>query len=305
MAVQISKVFYPESFQDLFSAWSDFPNAVLYAGGSEFMRRQGRRVPVLPPNIISLDKIEELKRISRTERYLEIGAMARLNQIINLGKIVPEALLLCLESISGPPLRNFVTIGGNICNRELRLDLAAPMNVLDAQFELRTASAARWISASRFLSIQDGIIDLKGPKRKYHGPSGLGSHEILTRIRVPLEPWTYTWYHKFRNPGNDNTGGSILFMIRNQKNILTNIRVVYSGKTTLREKNCEAMFEGKQLPLSRNQVEVFMDKWRNFLSTFENNEDSVYPGENENFNPELTKTQILNFIETRLLHISS
>ena len=290
MAVPVSQVYFPANFQDLFSVWNSLPNAELYAGGSELVRKQGVRVPVFPENIISLEKIEELKKISRTERYLEMGAMVRLNQIIHLGKIVPEALSSCLESIAGPQLRNLATIGGNICNYSRRLDLSAPMNALDAQLELRTAQSTRWISASRFLSLP--------------GPPGLGRQELLTRVRVPLEPWTYTWYHKFPSPVSDEPGGCILFMIRNQKSVLTNIRVVYAGKTILREKNSETILEGKRLPLNRNDAEIFMDKWRNYLTTFEGKEDAVYSGGAENRNPDLIKTQLLNFLETTLTHIS-
>jgi len=290
MAVPVREVFFPSNFPDLFQAWSRFPDAVLYAGGSEFFKRQGNRVPELPQHIISLDKMGELKRISRTERYLEIGAMVRLSQIINLGKIVPEALSLCVEGISGIEVRNFATIGGNICNKIRRLDTTAPMTALDAQFELRMAQSSRWISASRFLSLP--------------GPPAIEAQEILTRIRIPLEPWTYTWYHKFRSMISDEPGGCMLIMIRNQKDILTNIRVIYSGKTILREKNCETLFEGKHLPLERNAVDTFVDKWNNYLSMFEGNEDSIYPGKGEKVNPELKKTQILNFLETTLLHFS-
>ena len=296
MAAPFSQVFLPESFQELFSIWENYPDAVLYSGGTEFVRRQGHRAPVLPPNVISLGGIAELKKISRTERYLEIGAMVKLNQIMELGKIVPEALTLCLENIGGHHLRNLATMGGNIYNSRRIFDIAAPMNALDAQYELRTVEQARWVYASRFVALSGGK---RGEK-----PS-LENKELLTRIRVPLEPWTYTWFYKFRCMGSDDPGGCILFMIRNQKDILTNIKVVYAGKALLREKNAETMLEGKRLPLVKNDVEGFMDKWKNYLSTFKDAEDSLYPGEGENFNPELSKTQILNFIKTRLLQISN
>ena len=290
MAAAVNQVFLPASFQDLFSAWKLFSDAVLCAGGHEFIRKQGIRVPELPQNIISLDKIEELKKISRTERHLEMGAMVKLNQIIHLGKIVPEALSLCLENIAGPQIRNVATIGGNICCGNRRLDLSAPMNALDAQFELRTAQSSRWISASRFLS--------------QPGPPALNSQELLTRIRVPLEPWTYTWYYKFRRLGSDEPGSCILFMIKAQKNTLTNMRVVYSGKIILREKNCETMLVGKRLPLNKNDAATFMEKWKNYLSTFDGKEDTVYSGGAENNNHELIKTQLLNFLDNTLTHIS-
>jgi CO/xanthine dehydrogenase FAD-binding subunit len=289
------QIFYPTGFQELFTIWSRFPNAVLYAGGTEFMRNQSLRIPILPGNIISLDKIEELRKISRTERYIEIGAMVKLNQIINLGKIVPEALTKCLEYIAGPQLRNQATIGGNICNSSRRLDGSAAMIALDAQFELRTAGVARWISAPRFSSLP--------------GPSALATHEILTRIRVPLEPWNFSCYRKFNTTGSNEPGNCILFVMRNQKNILSSIRVVYSGKTILRDKNSETMLEGKRLPLDRKDADEFVESWKSYLSQIDGKDSFVSTVKTGYADKDFSDSgffpaQIINFLETTILSIS-
>ena len=286
----LNNLFFPSTFQEFFSTWSQYNNAVLYAGGSQIIRKQGKRFPTLPDNIISLEKMHELQKINRSERHLEIGAMVKLNQIINLGKIVPEALNLCLQNIAGPQLRSLATIGGNLCNQHRRLDACIPMIALDAQYELRTALTTRWISASRFSSLP--------------GPPILAPQEILTRIRVPLDPWDFIWYRKLSIPGSSEPGGGILFIMRNQKNILTDIRVVYSGKAVLREKNCETMLAGKHLPLGYKETKAFIDGWKTYLSVIEGIESSIFPGNAEQISSELIKTQILGFIETTIMRIS-
>ena len=290
MADLLNQAFIPAGFQELFAMWKRMGNAKLFAGGAEHLRNQSGRIPILPENIISLDKLEELRRISRTERYLEIGAMVNLNQIIRLGRIVPEVLIRCLENIAGPQVRSLATIGGNLCNPSPKLDCSAPMIALDAQFELRTAKSARWISASRFSSLP--------------GPPELARHELMTRIRIPLNPWTFTKYYKFRTAGSNEPGGTILFIMQNQKNVLTNIRVVYSGQIILREKTGETMLEGKHLPLGKKDTAAFVDKWKAYLSVFEGNENSIFAGKDEHSHPELEKAQILNFIENTLMNIS-
>ena len=290
MAASLNQVFFPSAFPELFAAWERFPNAAIYAGGTALIRNQGNRIPVLPPEIISLDKMEELHRISRTERYLEIGAMVKLNHILRLGKIVPEALALCIGAIAGPQLRSLATVGGNLCNPSRRLDVSAPMIALDAQFELRRAQSTRWIAASRFSSLP--------------GPPLLAPNEILTRIRVPIEPWAFTSYLKFRCPGSSEPGGGILFIMRNEKDILANIRVIYSGQTILREKNSETMLAGKALPLHRKDAIAFVESWRNSLSLFRNNDMFVFGRDSRKANPELAKVQILNFIESTIMQLS-
>jgi len=284
------QVFNPNTLQDLFATWSRFSNAILYAGGLEIIRKQDKRILALPGGIITLDKIDELYKIRRTERYLEIGAMVKLNQIIHLGRIVPEALRSCLKQIAGPQLRNMATIGGNLCNPLQRLDATVPMIALDAEYELRTAESSRWISAFRFSSLP--------------GRPDLAPQELLARIRVPLEPWTFTRYRKFNRSGTSEPGGGILLIARMQKNILTDIRVIYCGRFIAREKDSETMLAGKRLPLDKKETKAFVERWRYYLSIFEANENSIFPGEGVHFNPGLSNVQILNFIESTLIHIS-
>jgi CO/xanthine dehydrogenase FAD-binding subunit len=164
------------------------------------------------------------------------------------------------------------------------------MIILDAQYELRTAQSARWISAYRFSSLP--------------GPPVLAPQELLTRVRVPLEPWTYTWFHKFNTSGSNRPGGLIILIMRIQKNILTNIRVIYSDRIILRDKNSETMLAGKQLPLDQKDTRVFVERWKAYMNAYEGIEVSVFSGTGVNFNPELVKTQILSFIESTLMYIS-
>jgi CO/xanthine dehydrogenase FAD-binding subunit len=293
MAVHLNNVFFPSSFQELFSTWSSAAlqkepeYTVLSAGGTTLYSYQGNQTPVIPKNVISLGRIEELKKISRTERYIEIGSMVKLGQIIHFGKIVPEILIRCLEHIADSQLRNLISIGGNLCNSQI-LDISGPLFALDAQYELRTAQNTRWIQASRTTS--------------HSGHLTLAPQELLTRIRVPLEPWTFSWYRKFNFAGNCEPGGGMLFIIRNEKSILTDIRVLYSGKAILRDKNSESMLSGQHLPLDRKIASAFVDNWKSYLAGLE--DKSVFPGEGAGFQPELVKTQILHFIKSTIMHIS-
>jgi CO/xanthine dehydrogenase FAD-binding subunit len=273
MAAPLNQVFFPSGFQELFSSWSKFPDAVPFAGGTGLIWGQGKQILALPRNIIVLDKLEDLRRVTRTERYLEIGAMVPLSEIIRLGKIVPEALTRCLENISGPQLRNLATIGGNICYPLRRLDSSAPLIALDAHFELRNALNSRWISASRFSSLPGSV--------------GLNPQELLTRIRIPLEHWNYTVFRKFKGSGFGDAGGSMVCIMKNQKNILTDIRVVFGGENVLRDKNSETAIIGKHLPLNQKDAGEFVDQWRSYLTALSS------PGP-------ILRAEFLNFIESTI-----
>ncbi|WP_041611088.1 FAD binding domain-containing protein [Treponema primitia] len=273
-----NQVFFPASLPELFSAWTRFPDAVPFAGGGGLLRNQGKQILTLPRNILSLERLEELQKITRTERYLEIGAMVKLSEITGLGKIVPEALTKSLQGIASPQIRNLITLGGNICNPSRRQDASAPLVALDARYELRTAQEIRWVSASRFSGLS--------------GPPALNPQELLTRIRIPLEQWHYTVYKKLTDMETaDGDGGSAVFLARIQKNILTDIRVVFAGQILLRDKNSETILAGKQLPLDRRDAEHFSELWRTYLSAIEE------PGF-------MLREKIFNFIESCIFSLS-
>jgi CO/xanthine dehydrogenase FAD-binding subunit len=274
MDAALNQVWFPTSFQDLFSTWARFPDALPIAGGTQFLRGQAKHVPVFPKNILSLDRLEELRRITRTERYLEIGAMVKLNDLINLGKVVPEVLAQCLLGIIGPQIRNLATIGGNICTPTCYLDATAPMIALDAHYELRNATGARWISTSRFYALQ--------------GPLGLGQQELLTRIRIPLDQWTYSAYTKYRPQETGGEGGVVVLILRNQKNVLTDIRLVFVGDRIIHDRNSEALLRGKRLPLERKHVLMFVEDLKAHLNAL-------------GMAVDLLQARLLHFIESRLL----
>lgn len=276
-----SQVLSPGNLPELFSLWNRFPGAAPFAGGTSIIRRGSdpggargvfREQPELPHEILSLERIEELRNITRTERYLEIGAMVRLNEILTLGKIVPGAFSQTLQGIAGPPVRNMATIGGNIFSAG---DTIAALCALDAAYELRSSGGSRWVSAIRFSTVSECCQ--KG--------------ELLTRVRIPLEEWNYTIYRKFNAMDGGNEGGVLILVAMNKKNLLSNINVVFTGRALLRDKDSEVYLEGKALPLDRREAAHYRKYWETYLDELE------YP------NP-LLKDKILNAIEMGILGLS-
>jgi len=276
MKAPLNQVIIPTSFQELFAAWNRFPDAVLYAGGTNLIGKQEKNILNLPPVFLSLDKIEELQIITRTEQYLEIGSMVKLNRLIMLGKIVPEVLCSCLKNIAGFQLRNIATVGGNICSVSRLLDLPAPLTALDAQYEFRNASnTTRWVSAARFHSEEHTTLE---------------KQELLTRIRLPLHQWDYTIYKKFYCEDYFNSE-TLVFLAKTQKNILSDIRVIYKENAIYRNKDGEDILNGKYLPLSRKTANDFIASWLEYLA--EKPEIS-----------EFSKNSLLNSIEEYIFNLA-
>lgn len=275
MAEQLNLVFFPAGYSELFSSWNRYPKAVPYAGGTALIREQSSEILDLPSIILSLEKIDEMHRISRSERYMEIGAMANLSQIIDLGKVVPAILRHCLENIAGPQLRNMATIGGNLCVRDGCMDSSAALAALDAQCELRNAQSSRWISVSRFFATP--------------GQTCLKPQELLTRIRVPLGAWDYAIYKKFS--GQASQSKVVAFLVNAQKNVLSDIRIVYKSRTLWRDKNSESILIGKHLPLNQRIVSDFIESWKAFISGMLDVD-------------EISRKELINFIEMNIRNFS-
>jgi len=251
MDAPLNQVLFPDNLPELFAAWNRFPDAVPYAGGTALTGKRGKEnATEVTPVYLSLEKIEELNRITRTEQYLEIGSMTVLNRLINLGKIVPAVLCKCLLDIAGVQLRNIATVGGNICNTTRLLDLPAILTALDAQYEFKNAVSARWVSAARFHSEEKTTLE---------------KQELLTRVRLPLHQWDYAVYRKFKRE-DSILSESLVFLAKTRKNILSDIRVIYKGREILRNKNAEDLLIGKYLPISRKTANDFIFNWMDLLA---------------------------------------
>jgi len=289
METSLNHIFSPSSFTELFAIWNRFPSAVIYAGGTNMNLNQNLKDKIhilfdnpennmknFPPVLLCLDKIDELHSITRTEQYLDIGAMVKLNSLLRLGKTVPHVICKCLENIAGIQVRNIATIGGNICSSFSRLDLPAPLTALDAQYELRNSQSSRWVSAARFHSSAE--------------KTGIGAQEILTRIRLPLHQWDYSVFKKFTGQ-SFFSGETVVFLAKTQKNVLSEIRIVYKANTIIRNKDGETILNGKYLPLHRKTADEFVQNWKEFLS---HRQDET----------EFFKNALLNSIEENVYNLS-
>jgi hypothetical protein len=94
---------------------------------------------------------------------------------------------------------------------------------------------------------------------------------------------------KFKGSRLGDTRGVMVFILKNQKNILTDMRVVFGGETILRDKNSEAAIIGKQLPLSPRDAGEFVEQWESYLTALSS------PGS-------ILRAELLNFIESTIFY---
>ncbi|MBT3272327.1 MAG: molybdopterin dehydrogenase [Spirochaetales bacterium] len=250
-------IFSPQTLGDLLALKKQKPDIQVFAGGTYVLHGQGTKFPRLPGSIVSISQIEELSRIHRTERYLELGSCVTLSKIGGIGgSIVPSILIQAIEGIASPPVRNLATFGGNICVQDRRLSTYPVLFLLDARVELRELGESRWIPINRLSGGDDNLT--------------IRPSEILTRIRVPLGEWNV---QIFRNIG-DGFGRnlwslSFCGLANIDRAVLSDFRFAFGslGKNIIRNREIEAELVGRKLPLQERDRDLICLAFHDYLNS--------------------------------------
>lgn len=238
------RIYRPRNLTALIKLYARNPDALLYAGGTEILPAAGRgsdRLPDLPDKVIFLGNVQELSRISRTQRHLIIGSCLPISRILSTGRsILAPVLQDALESIATPAVRNLATLGGNLCFSRSGGDAVPALLVTDARLELRGESGSRWINVEEFLR------------------TGVGPAEIITRIRIPLEEYDAGLYRKVGAGGPALLNFCALARFAKGQLELFRFSVGGAGFAALRFPDLEARLEGLKLPLPPREMDSFV-----------------------------------------------
>ncbi len=238
--IERTNVFRPRTLTDLLSLKRQKPEVSIFAGGTYTLQNDLRKYPKLPASVASIRHLEELKRIHRTERFIELGSCVSLAEVSRIGGwTVPSVLVQALQSIGSPPLRTLATIGGNICVRDRRLTLFPVLSILDGRAELRKHGASRWTPVTR-------LVDPEGNL-------SITDAEVLTRLRIPLSEWNYQCHRRLSGgPVSDRWSLSFCGLANTSRGVLTDFRFIFGsmGPLLVRSREIEADLISRKVPLA-------------------------------------------------------
>lgn len=157
-----STVFSPETMGELVNYKRKNPAAIFWAGGTYLMGKALRYPSKEPIDIISLEKMGELKRITRNDTSVEFGAMANLQSAVSLSRAFfsPE-ICAALSSIGTQIVRNQATVGGALCTQRIKTSFAAIMSTLDATAECRIIGkkpVVKWVAVDKMFDKTGSLI---------------------------------------------------------------------------------------------------------------------------------------------------
>lgn len=148
------------------------------AGGTDLVvaARSGRSA--LPASLVAIDRIDELRTITRQGSQIRIGAAVTHAQILADTDIRTSCTALADAAglVGSPATRNVGTIGGNIMNASPAADTAAPLVTAAATVELASVRGVRSIPISDLWS---------GP-----GRTTTADDELCTAIVIDVDPGT-------------------------------------------------------------------------------------------------------------------
>ncbi|HIW91803.1 MAG TPA: FAD binding domain-containing protein [Candidatus Corynebacterium avicola] len=222
----------PASLSEALEILSDDPSIAVVAGSTDHgvgVNLKGER----PADVIAVDRLPELRGITVTDTYLDIGAAQTLTEIERaLGKKVP-LLGQLLPQFASRLIRNSATIGGNLGTGSPIGDTPPALLALEASLVLTSVGGEREVALCDYFT---------GYRRSVRQPD-----ELITRIRIPLPLSPLTAFHKIaKRRFDDISSVAVGFAVDVQDGLVTKARIGLGGvaATPVRALETEAALEG-------------------------------------------------------------
>jgi len=166
------------------------PGAKLLAGGHSLIPLMKLRL-AMPPAVIDIGRIQELRGISRSGDTIRIGALTTHAELAASADLQKSAAALAEAAalVGDPAVRSRGTIGGNIAHADPASDLPTVLVALDARITAIGPKGTRAISAEDFFT---GIMS-----------TALAEDEVVSEIVLTAStPGQGSAYVKFSHPAS-------------------------------------------------------------------------------------------------------
>ncbi|MEI9992475.1 MAG: xanthine dehydrogenase small subunit [Rhizomicrobium sp.] len=226
--------FAPRTILDLAVLYYQHPEATLLAGGTDVGLWVTKKLQTLP-TLISVNAVEELRRIVETEDALEIGAAVTYSEAhAPLARLHPDLGEL-VRRLGSVQVRNAGTIGGNIANGSPIGDSMPPLISLGATLVLRRGETQRRIA------LEDYFLA--------YGKQDRQPAEFIEKVVVPkLAPdAAFRVYKLSKRFDQDISAVCGAFLFRRDGDAIREARVAFGGMavTPRRARVAEAELTGK------------------------------------------------------------
>ncbi len=253
----------PPTLQEFSQTIQRYPNAKIWAGGTALMSRD-KSYPSREnnPEIICLGEIEDLKKMSRNDRMIEVGAMVPLNEILKSHRSsIPEILRENIEAVGSPLLTGRATLGGAIATNFPLSTLPGTLIVLGANVEMRTIN--KHSTRSKWTPLPLLVNTLKNAQIL------LPPNTLITRARVSLQDYDCSYFREEGSYINDteNTVAVAFTAKMGQDNLLSpHIALTFPKQGLLYSKDLDNILMQLHFPLGRDEFKQFLQITYTFIN---------------------------------------
>jgi carbon-monoxide dehydrogenase medium subunit len=233
--------FSPQNVKEACSLLSQYPEeAKVIAGGQSLLIILKQRL-ISPSYLIDIKGIKNLDYIRYDEKDgLRIGALTT-HRALETSPVVREKFFMLAEMekrLATIQIRNWGTLGGNLCHGDPSSDLAPPLIALGAEVKLTGLKGERVVKLEAFF--------------KDYYETALGSDEIMTEIHIPPIPRGGGIYMKTSLRETDMAlVGVATFVVLDSKDrkLCQDVRIVMGsvGPRPMRSTKAEDLMRGQKV----------------------------------------------------------
>jgi len=236
------------SIEEAISLKAANDDSSILAGGHSLIPAMKLRLST-PLKLIDISGLDQLKKISKNESHISIGALCTHKQCAE-SEIVQSncpALSDAASVIGDPHVRTKGTIGGALAHSDPQADYPGAILALNATF------VAKGPSGERTIEVDDYFIGL--------WETALGEGELLTEIRIPINSMNAnSCYVKFPQPASRYPYVGCGVSLNSKNGTCSDIRVGFSGvgEWAFRDSGVESTLKGQ--PLNESTIASAADK---------------------------------------------
>ena len=225
------------SIEEAISLKAENDDFSLLAGGHSLIPAMKLRLST-PLKLIDISGLDQLKKISKNESHISIGALCTHKQCAESDIVQSNcpALSDAASVIGDPHVRTKGTIGGALAHSDPQADYPGAILALNATF------VAKGPSGERTIEVDDYFIGL--------WETALGEGELLTEIRIPINSMNAnSCYVKFPQPASRYPYVGCGVSLNSKNGTCSDIRVGFSGvgEWAFRDSGVESSLKGQLL----------------------------------------------------------
>ena len=236
------------SIEEAISLKAANDDSSLLAGGHSLIPAMKLRLST-PLKLIDISGLDQLKKISKNESHISIGALCTHKQCAESDIVQSNcpALSDAASVIGDPHVRTKGTIGGALAHSDPQADYPGAILALNATFVAKGPSGERTIEVDDYFT---GLWE-----------TALGEGELLTEIRIPINSMNAnSCYVKFPQPASRYPYVGCGVSLNSKNGTCSDIRVGFSGvgEWAFRDSGVESTLKGQ--PLNESTIASAADK---------------------------------------------